>query len=155
MTAVPQAQAVPEIDRNLAFLTYALLFFSIFFAGVPALVGVAIAYARRKQAPELIGGHHGFQIRIFWVAFALALLAGAAGLSALLMAVSEGLRQASMDHWTGWSNLRLAEIFSPAAVVFAVLFALLSLTAAMWLGASSIYGAARLASLKPMGQTRR
>ena len=32
-----------DVDRNLALLGYGLLFFAIFFAGVPALIAVAIA----------------------------------------------------------------------------------------------------------------
>ena len=47
MTAVQTTVAHDEVDRNLAFVTYGLLFFSVFFAGVPALIAVAIAYARR------------------------------------------------------------------------------------------------------------
>ena len=43
----PESQ---DVDRNLALLAYGLLFFAIFFAGVPALVAVAIAYSRRREA---------------------------------------------------------------------------------------------------------
>ena len=39
-----------DVDRNLGLLAYGLLFFAIFFAGVPALIAVAIAYSRSRDA---------------------------------------------------------------------------------------------------------
>src|SRR5262245_60746332 len=152
MTAAAKARAVPEVDRNLAFLIYGLLFFSIFFAGVPALIAVAIAYARKRDADPLLKGHHGFQILIFWVGFALALLAGAAGLGAILTAIGHALGQASDENWQGWRALRIGEIVSPMALVFAVLFCLLASAGAIWLAVTSVYGAVRLASISPIRQ---
>ena len=155
MTAIDQAGAVPEVDRNLAFLTYALLFFSIFFAGVPALIAVAIAYARRKDADPFVRGHHSFQIWIFWVGFTLALFAGAAGLSAVMLAAGEAIRQASAENWQGWRALRVADIVGPLTLTFGALFVVLGVCAAVWLATTSLYGFVRLASLRPMRQTRR
>src|SRR5947207_8419202 len=111
MTAVQtSAVAHDEVDRNLAFLTYGLLFFSIFFAGVPALIAVAIAYARRKDADPLVRGHHSFQIWIFWVGFLMALLAGAAGLTAITMMFAQALKLSALNNWHGWGAVRLSDV---------------------------------------------
>ena len=48
------AKREDEVDRNLALLDYGLLFFAIFFAGLPALVAVAIAYAREGRLQEAL-----------------------------------------------------------------------------------------------------
>lgn len=80
----------PEAARNLALVTYGLLFASIFFTGIPALIAVIIAYSQRDEAPQVaIRSHHDFQIKIFWVAFALTMAAGACGLGALISGVGE------------------------------------------------------------------
>src|ERR1700739_869782 len=72
-----------DVDRNLALLGYGLLFFAIFFAGVPALIAVAIAYGRVKDTGCTLRSHHKFQIYIFWVGFALTALAALSGLGAV------------------------------------------------------------------------
>ena len=43
-----------DLDRNLAFVAYGLLFFACFLAGAPALGAVAIAYARRHDASAML-----------------------------------------------------------------------------------------------------
>src|ERR1700744_115268 len=78
-----------EVDRNLALLGYGLLFFAIFFAGVPALIAVAIAYARRRNADTALRRHLRFQTFIFWVGFPLPLLAALSGLAALLLLIGQ------------------------------------------------------------------
>ena len=143
-----------EVDRNLAFLTYGLLFFSVFFAGVPALVAVAIAYARRKDADPLVRGHHSFQIWIFWVGFIMALLAGAAGLTGIMMIVGEAVRLSSVNSWHGFETVRLSDVVGPLTFSFIATFFLLGICAGLWLVVTSIYGVIRLASHRPMGQTR-
>lgn len=151
----PAVAAHDEVDRNLAFLTYALLFFSVFFAGVPALIAVAIAYARRKDADPLVRGHHSFQIWIFWVGFMLALLAGAAGLTAVMMILSESLRLSASGNWTGWAQIRMADVVGPMAMSFMATFFALGACAGLWLISTSLYGFIRLASHRPMRQSRR
>lgn len=155
MTAVRAAAAHDEVDRNLAFLTYGLLFFSVFFAGVPALIAVAIAYARRKDADPLVRGHHAFQIWIFWVGFMLALLAGAAGLTAIMMILAKGLQMSSAQGWTGWGQITLSDVVGPMTLGFIATFFIVGACAALWLVSSSVYGLVRLASHRPMRQTRR
>jgi uncharacterized membrane protein len=156
MTAVQSTttHAHDEVDRNLAFLTYGLLFFSVFFAGVPALIAVAIAYARRKDADPLVRGHHSFQIWIFWVGFLMALLAGAAGLTGIMMIVGEALRLSSVNSWQGFGSVRLEDVVGPLTMSFIATFFLLGVCAGLWLVVTSIYGVVRLASHKPMGQAR-
>ena len=154
MTAVQTTAVHDEVDRNLAFLTYGLLFFSVFFAGVPALIAVAIAYARRKDADPLVRGHHGFQIWIFWVGFMLALLAGAAGLTAILMIIAEAFRLSS-DGIGGFGSITLSDVVGPVSLTFIATFFVLGSVAALWLVSTSVYGFVRLASYKPMRQMRR
>src|SRR5689334_23325161 len=125
MTAVQSSvttHAHAEVDRNLAFLTYGLLFFSVFFAGVPALIAVAIAYARRKDADPLVRGHHSFQIWIFWVGFLMALLAGAAGLTGIMMIVGEAVRLSSVNSWHGFESVRLSDVVGPMTLSFIATF---------------------------------
>ena len=88
-----------ETARNLALVNYGLLFAAIFFAGVPALIAVIIAYVQRDEAPARIRSHHDYQIRIFWVAFALTLAAGVAFLTALVSGLSELIAYTRMNGW--------------------------------------------------------
>ncbi|CAN5248457.1 hypothetical protein BH11PSE2_BH11PSE2_03990 [soil metagenome] len=155
MTAVQNAAVTDEVDKNLAFLTYGLLFFSVFFAGVPALIAVAIAYARRKDTDTMVRGHHAFQIWIFWVGFMLALLAGAAGLSAIMITVGAAVHQASVANWHGWGSLELSQVVGPTTLSFAATFILLYVCASLWTLSASAYGFVRLASNRPMRQSRR
>lgn len=155
MTAVQHAATHDEVDRNLAFLTYALLFFSVFFAGIPALIAVAIAYARRKDADPLVRGHHAFQIWIFWVGFFLALMAGAAGLTAITMGVGRAIQLASQDHWQGWRDLPLSDVVGPGVLTFGSMFFVFACCGGIWVVTASIYGFVRLASLRPMRQRPR
>jgi uncharacterized membrane protein len=155
MTAVQTASAVrhDEVDRNLAFLTYGLLFFSVFFAGVPALIAVAIAYARRKDADPLVRGHHSFQIWIFWVGFLMALLAGAAGLTAITMMFAQAVHLSSVNSWHGWEQVRLSDVIGPLTLSFFATSVMLGACAGLWLVFTSIYGFIKLASHRPMRQT--
>jgi len=65
-------------DRTLAFVVYAMLFLAPFVFGLTALIGVAIAYVRRPEAERLVASHYRFQVRVFWVGFALSVLAALA-----------------------------------------------------------------------------
>jgi uncharacterized membrane protein len=154
MTAVQTTVVHDEVDRNLAFVTYGLLFFSVFFAGVPALIAVAIAYARRKDADPLVRGHHAFQIWIFWVGFLMALLAGAAGLTALTMVFGRTVQMSSMNAWHGWEQVRLSDVIGPLTLSFFATSIMLGVCAGLWLVFTSIYGFIKLASHRPMRQTR-
>lgn len=84
MTVIDPAARRYETDRTLALINYGLLFSAVFFAGVPGLVAVVIAYAQRPGAEPQVADHYRFQIQIFWIAFLLGLIAGICGLWAVL-----------------------------------------------------------------------
>jgi uncharacterized membrane protein len=155
MTAVQTTVAHDEVDRNLAFVTYGLLFFSVFFAGVPALIAVAIAYARRKDVDPLVRNHHSFQIWIFWVGFLMALLGGAAGLTAMTLILAQMLHLSSVHGWSGLGTVTFSEVIGPTTISFGATAILLLLCAGLWLLFTSVYGCIKLASQKPMSQTAR
>jgi uncharacterized membrane protein len=131
-----------EVDRNLALLAYGLLFIGVFCAGLSALVAVAIAYARRKQAAPLIANHYRFQVFVFWVGFVPALLAGLCGMAAVVSLLVGLLADPAKPPVGG--------ILSFAGVGVA-----LAVAAGMWLMVTSLFGFIRLASQQTIGQTAR
>ena len=151
------SRANDEVDRNLAFLTYGLLFFSIFFAGAPALIAAAIAYSRRGDATALARSHHRFQIFIFWVGFGFALLAGVSGLAAVLAILGEMVHVAVGSDFDLLDavSVRLADIHIGRWVItFMIASVALGVASALWLVISSAYGFVRLASGRPIGHVR-
>lgn len=139
--------------RNIALLNYALLFLSIFFAGVTALIAVVIAYYQRDQASPLLRAHHNFQIRIFWVGFVLLAGAGISGLGAAVGIFAEVLTAARLQGLSGWEEVRLAFsqlALSPAIVVMAILAGAFSFLAFLWLAAAPTLGFIRLASARSL-----
>jgi uncharacterized membrane protein len=150
--------AAPAADnsQNLAMLGYALLFASIFFAGFPALVAVVIAYSQRGAASSVVSSHFAFQIRIFWVAFALSLAAAACGLAGVIGGLGEVLAMASI---TGWEHLETLEIQLQDITIGARVIALLALAvglgfiSSLWLLCAPAVGFIRLASDRPMGDS--
>jgi uncharacterized membrane protein len=148
-----------ELDRNLAFLGYGLLFFAFFFAGAPALAAVAIAYARRHDAEPLIRSHHAYQIWVFWIGFGFALLMGASGLAAILVAFAAVFKVATDGAPSPNVESFFEQIFARAAESHLIPLCLVAslvlfIVAAVWLVGASAYGFVRLASGKPMGQMR-
>ena len=155
MTAVETSVAHDEVDRNLAFVTYGLLFVSVFFAGVPALIAVAIAYARRKDVDPLVRNHHSFQIWIFWVGFLMALLGGAAALTAMTLILVQVFHLSQLHGWDGMGAVTFNEVIGKVTLSFIVTAILMLLCAGIWLLFTSVYGVIKLASQKPMSQTAR
>lgn len=148
------AARVEDASLNLAMLAYALLFASIFFAGLPALVAVVIAYSQRHEAPtRALRNHFNGQIRIFWVAFMLTLAAAACALAGLVSALGEVISVATVSGFDRVGGLRveLSEVTIHARVLgllaAAVGFGFLS---SIWLLAASSLGFIRLAS-EPAG----
>ena len=141
----------------LAFVGYALLFFAPFFGGIPGLIGIVLAYIRRNAAPPLERSHFRFQIRIFWTAFLL-LVVAALGLLAGFGILFNDLLNAATNNGEGWDAWEAAS-FDMGQVTFhgemvigfivAVLFAVLS---ALWLMGASVVGFARLAGSDPIGR---
>jgi uncharacterized membrane protein len=147
------AQRSEEVDRNLALLAYGLMFFAIFFAGAPALVAVAIAYARRGDADPSLRSHFGFLISIFWVGFALTLLAGLSGLAAVLFVIGEVIRGVAAGQWDGFDAVVFSQMHVGVVVLFIAAAIVLGVLTAAWLMIASAYGFIRLASRRSISQT--
>ncbi|MBR7620096.1 hypothetical protein JKL49_11935 [Phenylobacterium sp. 20VBR1] len=146
----------PEAARNLALVNYGLLFAAIFFAGVPALIAVIIAYSQRDEAPPALRSHHDFQIKIFWVAFALTMAAGACGLGALISGVGELMEFTRVNGWDGFSNINIdlsRMVIDGRIVSLLVAAVVLSLLAGLWLIAAPAIGFIRLVSARGIGLT--
>ncbi len=159
MTTASQATSSArseETDRNIALLCYGLLFLAIFFAGAPALIAVAIAYARKRSVGPVIASHHRFQIVIFWIGFALTLLAALCGLIAALSIMIDlfgAIAQAGWSHWriVQAADLHIGQTFFTLIAGAAVLGA----ATGLWLWFASAYGFVRLASRRAIRQTAR
>jgi uncharacterized membrane protein len=144
-------------DRNLAYLVYGLLFFSLFFAGAPALVAVIIAYSRRGDVSPMIASHHRFQILIFWVSMVLALIGGISMLAALGTLIGNLSQSISHEGSISLNNfsLEVRDVHMPVATVtFASIALIATLLTGFWLVLTSIFGALRLASDRGIGQSR-
>jgi uncharacterized membrane protein len=90
MTAVPPtpAPAPPykiDPDRGMltAFIGYGLLLISVCTGGLSGFIAMILAYDRKGQSGPVPRTHFAFQLRIFWVCFALSLTAGALWIGAL------------------------------------------------------------------------
>lgn len=145
-----------ESARNLALINYGLLFASIFFAGLPALVAVIIAYSQRDEAPSQLRSHHDFQIRIFWVGFALTLLAAASVLGAAIGLVGELVEASRTEGWRNLDDIRIDVSrlsFGGTVVLMGGLAAIFSFLTCLWLAAAPAVGFIRLASERGMGHS--
>lgn len=144
-----------ETARNLALVNYGLLFAAIFFAGVPALIAVIIAYVQRDEAPARIRSHHDYQIRIFWVAFALTLAAGVAFLTALVSGLSELIAYTRMNGWEQHNlSIDVSQMSLDGRIVgLIVLGVILSILTGLWLIAAPAIGFIRLASERGIGES--
>lgn len=146
-----------EPSRNLAFINYALLFSAFFFAGAPALVAAIIAYTRRSMAPEPVRSHFEFQVRAFWIAFGLALLAGVATLSAVIHIMVSLYGQASASGWGGYDRMEvvIGQVAVDATLLWlAAAAVVLTFLSGLWLMAAAIFGVVRLASDQGIGKSR-
>ncbi len=155
---MPNGENDDKADRNLAYVVYGLLFFSVFFAGAPALVAIAIAYARRGDVSPMVASHHRFQIVIFWVAMVLAMIAGLCVLGALGSLIANLAR--SVSHEGSWTlnsfSLEVSDVHLPVATItFGAGAMVATLLTGFWLVIASVFGALRLASGRGIGQSRR
>lgn len=149
-----------SLDRTLALVNYGLLFASIFFAGIPGLVAVIIAYAQQNEAPARIKSHLRFQIRIFWVAFALSVAASATALTAALLAAVDFIQVGVDKTWSSFSidlarlivmsDLQHLRVATPV-VGLVVATVIASVLALLWLVAASSIGFIRLATDRAIG----
>lgn len=158
MTSGSLADRGGETARNLALVNYGLLFAAIFFAGVPALIAVIIAYAQRDEATPTLRSHHDFQIRIFWVAFALTLAAGICFLAAIVNGVAELFEFTRANGWDSLDTISidLSRLTIDGAIVGLVVASIvLTFLSAIWLIAAPAFGFIRLASERGIGHHAR
>lgn len=144
-----------DTDRNLAMVIYGLMVAAIFFAGVPALIGVIIAYAQRDNVSPALAQHHRFQIRIFWAAFILSLIAGVCALTAAVLSVGDIIAFSQAGGWdklfAGEATVADMRIDTVAFVLIGVAI-LLSILTGLWLIAAPAVGFIRLANISKAGQ---
>lgn len=145
-----RAAAKPtDTSMNLAMLGYGLLFLSVFFAGLTALIAVVIAYSQREAAPRPLRAHFNFQIRMFWIALLLTLLAAAcasAGIVASLGDIIGAVEITGFDRTMGL-NVEVGDVTirgSAIALMAAALF--LGVASTIWLIVASSVGFVKLAS---------
>jgi uncharacterized membrane protein len=146
-----------EGARHMAMLGYALLFASIFFAGATALVAVVIAYSHRAIASRELRPHYDYQIRIFWVAFALSLAAALCGLAGLISGLGEIIEVAAVHGEDRLDTLRidLTGASIDAHVIGLIVVALvLGFLSSLWVSTASVIGFIRLASEQGIGHSR-
>ncbi len=144
-----------DVDRNLALLSYGLLFFAVFCFGIPALIAVAIAYACRREADPAVRSHFRFQIFVFWVSFALTVIAAVAGVAALLTLLGAAIGGAVGGRWDGLDSALFSQTHIGIMVVLVAISGFAALLAAIWLMITSAYGFIRLASRQSFRQTAR
>ena len=153
VTDVASSTPPDDVDRNLALLAYGLLFFAVFFAGLPALIAVAIAYAKRREVAPFIAGHHRFQIFIFWVGFALTLLAALSAFAGIAWMLAQVVA-AVHSRWNGWPSAALPPLrVDTATVTMFAAAGVLGVMTGLWLFVTSAYGFSRLASQRSIRQT--
>jgi len=156
-TAVTPVTAEPghgDVDSNLALLNYALLFFSIFFAGMPGLVAAVIAYAQRDAGNTAIRSHYNFQTRIFWVALALSLVAAISAVAAAAVSVGHLVEMGAQGGWDAWDGISFSTSdihVDPPVIVLLSITAFAALAAALWLMVAPLVGFIRLATQRSMG----
>lgn len=134
---------------NLAMLGYGLLFLSVFFAGLTALVAVVIAYSQREAAPRRIRAHFNFQIRMFWIALALTLGAAACASAGVMASLGDIIDAAAISGFdsSGALKIEVADVTIDGGAIALLGAALvLGLLSTAWLIVASSIGFVRLAS---------
>jgi uncharacterized membrane protein len=144
-----------DADRNLALLAYGLLFLAIFFAGLPALIAVAIAYSRRAASARPVRVHFRRQIFIFWVGFALTLLAALSGLAAVVVLLGEVFFGLADGAFGGLNTEVFGHAHFGLMMTCIAAAGLLVVLTGVWFMATSAYGFIMLASRQSIGQTAR
>jgi uncharacterized membrane protein len=147
---------VGESARNLAYMNYALLFSAVFFAGVPALIAAVIAYSQKDEAPPTISSHFAFQLRIFWIAFVIALTAGLCFLGAMINVAGELFQVTRIEGWNVPDRVRvdLSDVTVDRTLIALVAgTGLFSAIGGVWLVFAPALGFIRLASGRGMGHS--
>lgn len=142
-------------DRNLAMVGHALMFASPFTFGLTALMAVIIAYVRKPASEPVACSHYRYQIRHFWIGFALAVVAFIALAVGVVFLFVDLVRMvvanAPGDAWEAVAmqvHPEMPVVFFVGMFVFLAAYAL----AALWMIVSSVIGMVRLGAQRPMGR---
>lgn len=140
-----------HFDRTVGFAVYALLFVSSFFAGLPGLVGAALAYAHRKGASRLMATHYRFQLRIFWTCLIFFVLGMVALVGAAALGLTELLRYVPPE-WLASVGLS-GDSESAGLLAWALLAVGIALLFASWVWslAAPAYGFLKLVGSRAIG----
>ena len=111
-------------ERPASHAVYGLYAISPFLLGVPAIAGVALAYARRDEADPLSREHFEHQIDTFWSQLAWLAAAGVWGVTALVTGgAAIGSETSGMGETATFSLLALgALIASPLHLLGSTVF---------------------------------
>lgn len=147
MTTTETAPARFDNERIMGLINYALLFSSVFFAGVPALVAVILAYVQRSSASPAMRQHYRFQIWIFWISVLLGAVAGICGSWAIVDMVQQA--RGGGDFWAPRDfDFDGVALTGRMIVLFGIAgLALIAMT--LWLLAAPTVGFIRLMVSKP------
>jgi uncharacterized membrane protein len=154
----PAATASSE-DRILTTAVYVLYFVAPFFCGFTALVGAVIAYARRPLADALNRTHYAFQIRLFWIGFALlgaAAVAALAGAGVLIAHLFDATMRGGAG-WDGWDvdfGDEARGHLNLAGLVVLIVSTVLAGASVLWTMLAAVFGVARLLSGEPIGRLK-
>ena len=181
MTSVPPSTPIhatdpvePERGRVAALIGYLLLLVGVFTAGLSSFIAMIIAYDRMGQSDAVARTHFSFQLKIFWICFALSLLAGGLWISglfamltslpppvlhhatpdAVVVRLAEPLFQrADVESWNYDFNWRLGRVPHTARLQMSLgSFAFVAAVLFSWIG--PIFGLARLSTGLPIGHRR-
>ena len=86
--------AVTTGDKTLPMVVYVLYLVSLLVGGIPAVIGVIMAYVNQSSGAGWHHSHYRFQIRTFWMSLLYLVIAGLtlyAGIGFLLVLL-----------WLGW-----------------------------------------------------
>ena len=153
MTLATDPSSQFESDRTMGLIIYGLLFAGLFFVGVPALVGVVLAYTQRPSTAGPIQGHFRFQIQIFWIGFLLALIAGISGLWAVLDVAGQVWNSGQMSAGDAGVDVDLTQLDLSGRVLGLVGVSIIALIVmSLWGLCAPAVGFIKLATLqKPRG----
>ena len=182
MTAVPPTPAPalvldddPRRGTLAAYVGYGLLLMGLFTGGLSGFVAMILAYDRKNQAAPVPATHFVFQLRIFWICFALSLAAGALWIGGLFDILLHAPPPRPMMHdqpdaqlvriAQGWAQPIQAQTWSYSydmpitglrwAANWQICLGVALMTGAVLVGViGPIFGIVRLAAARPIGLAR-
>jgi len=173
-TSFPSQPIETPFARPMAYAAYFLLLAALPTFGFGALLGLIIAYARKDGATPLIRSHHLFQIRLFWIGVALTVAALALGVGAWVDAwrqpmqphhfhIERSPHAQTIAYYPGedpaafysWSYQSPDAALGGRALLESYAAMAAIALAGLWGILSPLWGAARLASGRPIGHSGR